>query len=345
MSLRHETSIAAVPVAADHAKMPPMPQHPMPPHLDPVPVLERLRRCPVHAATPLRRVTLEGVPLCIKDERARMGLGSFKALGGAYAALRMIEEAGRPDLTFVTASAGNHGLSVAAGARAFGARARIVIADTVPGAFAARLRAEGAEVVRSGADYAASVAVAIADAEATGAIHLADGSWPGYTEPPRLVMEGYTVLAEEMRDAFAASGGWPAVVYLQAGVGGLAAAVAQRIRAAWAVQPRIVVVEPDAAPCLAASIAAGAVTTVAGPVSAMGRLDCKTPSMLALAILRETADAYATVSETQASGAVDLLAAAGLRTTPSGAAGVAAWRADGAPEGALAILSEGPEDG
>ncbi|MEL6318469.1 MAG: pyridoxal-phosphate dependent enzyme, partial [Pseudomonadota bacterium] len=248
------------------------------------------------------------------------------------------------DLVFVTASAGNHGLAVAAGARAFGARARIVLSDTVPEAFAARLRALDAEVVRRGADYEASVAAAVADAAETGAIHLADGSWPGYVAPPRLVMEGYTVLAEEMREAFETAGGWPETVYLQAGVGGLAAAVAQRIRAAWRVQPRIVVVEPEAAPCLKASVAAGAITSVDGPVSSMGRLDCKTPSMIALEILRETADAFVAISEAAAAEAVRALAAASLPTTPSGAAGVAAWRAAGAPSGALAILSEGPED-
>ncbi|MEL6979185.1 MAG: pyridoxal-phosphate dependent enzyme [Pseudomonadota bacterium] len=314
-----------------------------PPVLDPSPVRARLSRCPVHAATPLKSVEIEGAALLLKDESARMGLGSFKALGGAYAALRLIEDGDPAGATFVTASAGNHGLSVAAGARVFGAKARIFIAETVPEAFAERLRAEGAEVVREGADYEASVAAAIADAWRSGAIHLADGSWEGYTEPPRLVMEGYTVLAEEMREAFEASNAWPVAVYLQAGVGGLAAALAQRIRAAWAVQPEIIVVEPDAAPCLKRSAEAEALTSVAGPVSNMGRLDCKTPSMLAFEILREAADRFVLVSDAAAEAAAALLGAAGSPTTPSGAAGVAAWRADGRPDRALAILSEGPE--
>ena len=277
-----------------------------------------------------------------------MGLGSFKALGGAYAVLRLIEARGRADVTFVTASAGNHGLSVAAGARVFGATARIHIARTVSEHFADRLRAEGATVVRSGDTYEASIAAAIADAEATGAIHLADGSWPGYTEPPRLVMEGYTVIAEELREAFETAGpdadAWPDVVYLQAGVGGLAAAMAARIRAAWSVQPRIIVIEPEAAPCLRESMRAGRIITVDGPVSEMGRLDCKTPSLLAFDILRETADAFETVSEAEAAAAVELMAAEGLATTPSGAAGVAGWMRMGG-ERPLVILSEGPVAG
>ena len=110
--------------------------------LDPAPVLAHLARCPRHAATPLLRRRPGGRPLWLKDERDRMGLGSFKALGGAYAVLRLIERHG-PDVTFVCASAGNHGLSVAAGARIFGARARIHLAATVPEPFADRLRGEG----------------------------------------------------------------------------------------------------------------------------------------------------------------------------------------------------------
>lgn len=274
-----------------------------------------------------------------------MRLGSFKALGGAYAALRLIEARGSSNLTFVTASAGNHGLSVAAGARVFGARSRVHVADTVPEAFIERLRAEGADVVRSGEDYEVSVAAAIADADANEAIHLADGSWPGYTETPRLVMEGYTVIAEELREAFEGEGVWPDVVYLQAGVGGLAAAVADRIRASWDVQPRIVVVEPDAAPCLGVSIRAGQAVTVSGPASVMGRLDCKAPSLLALSVLSETADRFMTVSDTQATQACTALKDAGVLTTPSGAAGLAACFVDAEPaERPLIIVTEGPED-
>lgn len=292
----------------------------------------------------------------IKDETGRMGLGAFKALGGVYAVARLIEKkmghriapadfhasavkevaAG---MTFVCASAGNHGLAVAAGARLFGARARIHLAETVPESFAHRLRNKGAEVVRSGADYEESVARAIVDAAENSYVHLADGSWEGYTEPPRLVMEGYTVLAEEMRAKFVASEVWPSHVYLQAGVGGLAAATAFMIRRTWKEQPRIVIVEPEAAPCLKASAEAGRLVTVEGPVSDMGRLDCKTPSMLAFDLLRDIADAWVTVTDEDALKAVEVARALGFSTTSSGAAGLAACLADNAPWPAV-ILSE-----
>lgn len=309
----------------------------------------------LYRPTPLDRVDHGGKLLLIKDETDRMGLGAFKALGGIYAVAQLIAARGEfaaelsfdsrriretaQQMTFVCASAGNHGMAVAAGARHFGANARIHLAETVSESFATLLRDKGAEVIRSGADYEASVAAAISDARDSGAVHLADGSWPGYTEPPRLVMEGYTILAEEMREDFEATGDWPSHVYLQAGVGGLAAAVAYMIRKSWAVQPRIIVVEPEAAPCLRASAAAGRVVTVTGPHSNMGRLDCKTPSMLAFEILRETADDWVEVSDADAAGAVETARQLGYATTPSGAAGLAACMADDGPA-PLVVFSE-----
>ncbi|MEL6689758.1 MAG: pyridoxal-phosphate dependent enzyme, partial [Pseudomonadota bacterium] len=300
-------------------------------HLDPAEPLALLQACPMYRATSLETREVDGRTILIKDETQRMGLGAFKALGGIYAVAKLIEaEMGRPlgpegftepavrdvakTMTFVCASAGNHGMSVAVGATHFGAKARIYLSETVPEHFAERLQAKGAEVVRAGKDYEASIEAAIADAERTGAIHLADGSWPGYTEPPRLVMEGYTVMAEEMREEFEASGRWPSHVYLQAGVGGLAAGVTHAIRARWSVQPKIIVVEPEAAQCLAASHQAGQMVTVEGPVSNMGRLDCKTPSMLAFDILSAHADQWSAISDTQADDAVARAADLGFST-------------------------------
>jgi diaminopropionate ammonia-lyase len=250
-----------------------------------------------------------------------LGLSSFKALGGIYAVARLIgkhwlsqtgQDLSAADydnpavrnlaatITFVCASAGNHGLAVARGAAHFGAHARVHLATTVAEAFAERLRAEDAQVLRSGGNYEASVALALQDAEESGAILLADGSWPGYFEAPSLVMEGYTLMAEELRGHFLRTSVWPSQVFLQAGVGGLAAAMASMIRACWPVQPEIIIVEPSAAPCLRDSVAAGQMVRVNGPVSNMGRVDCKEPSLLALRVHAETADRFVTVSDVQA---------------------------------------------
>ncbi len=344
----------------------PLPPNPQPPgfRVSADRPLALLGACPVYQPTPLtiapdlaRALGVAG--LWVKDETARMQLGSFKALGGAFAVVQMILDradmsdprapeavAVASDLTFVTASAGNHGLSVAAGAKIFGANAAILLPAAAPEAFATRIRGKGAEVIRVDGSYEDSVAEAMRLAEARGWLHLADGSWPGYTAPPALVLEGYMVLAEECRQSFAALGAWPSHVVVQAGVGGLAAALAAHIRATWPRQPEIIVVEPDAAPCLMQSLKVGKLTSAEGPVSIMGRLDCKEASMLAFESLRDTADTFVTISDAQAREAVRALAQAGIATTPSGAAGMAALRILDLPADAtcLIVASEGPED-
>ncbi|WP_138466040.1 pyridoxal-phosphate dependent enzyme [Poseidonocella sp. HB161398] len=316
-----------------------------------------LARCPAHAATPLVELPALaarfGVArLVVKDERGRMGLGSFKALGAAHAIAREAAATRAADLrralagrVYVTASAGNHGLSVAAGARLFGARAVIYLAEDVPAGFARRLAAKGAEVVRAGRSYEASMAAAAAAAEAQGWTLLSDSSWPGYAELPLRVMEGYLQLAAE---TVAGIGRPPSHVFVQAGVGGLAAALAAQVRRAWGEAPQIAVVEPEAAPALTESIRAGRIAETAGPASSMGRLDCKTPSVIALKGLSRDADLFVTVSEAEGQAAAALAAEAGLPTTPSGAAGLAPLAAGMVlPPGAevLAVISEGPEDG
>jgi diaminopropionate ammonia-lyase len=323
---------------------------------DPARPKSLLAHCPAYAPTPLVTQSFEGQTVFIKDETNRMGLGAFKALGGVYAVARMIEKhtgisftdgdrPSRVDMTFVTASAGNHGMAVAAGGQLFGAKVRIYLAHTVPEDFALRLQEKGAEVVRAGDTYEESVEAATEDAARTGAWHLADGSWPGYTEPPRLVMEGYTVIAEEMRAHFEENGNWPTHVFLQAGVGGLAAATAYMIRKNWTHQPKIIIVEPDAAPCLKASVATGKMTTVQGPISNMGRLDCKVPSMIAFEILKDTADEFVTISDKEAEQATQKAADMGLKTTPSGVAGLAALLKYKSPmPHPLVIFSEGSVD-
>lgn len=312
---------------------------------DPSRPAQLLRVCPAYEETPVLEIAQPfGGVLLVKDETRRMNLGAFKALGGVYAVAQLIAmewesqtsekleaddftseriKAFANGLTFVCASAGNHGMAVAAGAGIFGANARIHLAREMPDAFEKRLQEKGANVVRSSQTYDQSVAEALRDVEASGDILLADGSWPGYTVPPALVMEGYTIIAEEMKRKFEVKKQWPSHVYLQAGVGGLAAAITFMIRKNWAVQPEITIVEPEAAPCLMASSKAGKMVTVEGPVSNMGRLDCKAPSILAFDLLERSNVNYMTVSDEEAEQAVAKLAEDGIATTPSGAAGFA----------------------
>ena len=319
-----------------------------------------LQRCPAYGETPL--VKADGLArdlgvgsLWIKDERGRMGLGSFKALGAAYVLAHRAAEKGGEDLsqalkgeTYVTASAGNHGLSVAAGAAVFGAKGVVYLAETVPEAFAERLRAKGADVVREGAIYEDSMEAAKRAAEANGWVLLSDSSWPGYSALPHRLMEGYLAMASEAAEALEEP---PTHVFLQAGVGGLAGAVAALVRNVWGDVPRIIVVEPENAPALQASIEAGRSVVAEGPASEMGRLDCKEPSLIALKGLSRDADDFQTISEAEGNAILAPLAAAGLETTASGAAGIAGL-AEAARAGCfgdlsdarvLTFLSEGPE--
>lgn len=322
-----------------------------------------LRLCPVYEPTPLLAMPafaeeLGIGALLVKDETRRMRLGSFKALGGVFAVAQMIVDAsGAPDLnsekarqtaagmTFITASAGNHGLSVAAGAHIFGAKGIIVLGRAVPEGFAERIRKTGSEVVRVDGSYDDSIRYAINAAERYGWLLLADGSWDGYIERPALVMEGYAVLAEECRREFEASGSWPTHVFLQAGVGGLASAMAAHIREHWDIQPVIVVVEPAAAPCLLKSIKAGELVRADGPETNMGRLDCKDASLIAFQALRQDVDIFMTVNDEEAHAVARQFENHGIQTTPSGGAGLAALKqlAPGPEARCLLIATEGPE--
>ena len=158
------------------------------PSTDAAAVQALLARCPDAAETEMLQAPgiakdLKIARLSLKDERGRMGLGSFKALGAAYviAHSAIIKGEEQSTKTYVTASAGNHGLSVAAGAKAFGAASVIFLSQSVPEAFAQRLIAQGATVERAGATYEQSMSAAQAAAETNGWILLSDSSWPGYS--------------------------------------------------------------------------------------------------------------------------------------------------------------------
>ncbi len=308
-----------------------------------------LTHCPAHSATPLHDLPDLAAQanigrLTVKDETNRMGLGSFKALGGAYAVFeylmsettrqtgarplananvtQLLASAARGKI-LCCASAGNHGLSVAAGAKLFGAACTIFLAESVPEVFAERLHRHGAEIIRKGATYDDTMEAARAAADKPGWVLISDGSWPGYIDVPCDVMKGYAVITDEAAQECIASGDWPTHVILQAGVGGLAGALANHIRLTWPQQPIIIVVEPENAACLMASIHKGRMTRVDAPGTNMGRLDCAEPSLVAYEILKNTADFFITISDQSATEAANALARADIATTPSGAAGYA----------------------
>lgn len=292
--------------------------------------VEEIGRWPDYAATPLHELgdlarQLDVGAILYKDEGPRFGLDSFKALGGAYAALRTLrreleQRLGHPvtttnvrerryaeaaaQVTLISATDGNHGRSVAWGARRFGAPCRIYIHAEVSQGREVALRSFGAEVIRVGGDYDATVAQTRIDAERHGWLIVSDTSWPGYTEPPRDVMAGYAVMGREICAQTAPA----SHVFVQGGVGGLAAALAATTRQRWGDAPRIVVVEPDRAPCLIASARAGTATTV--PIreeTIMAGLSCGEPSLLAWQILAGAANDYMAIPDTLVGPAMRLL--------------------------------------
>lgn len=279
-----------------------------------------------YAPTPLRELDavadqLDVAQVLYKDEGKRFGLKSFKALGGAYAVDRIVAARGRDGLTVACATDGNHGRSVAWGAGRAGVKAVIYVHETVSEGRAEAIRSFGATVVREGRTYDDSVRACTQAAQSHGWQIVSDTSWPGYEDVPKDVMQGYAVLAMEAE----AQGAGPTHVFVQGGVGGLAAGVlSYRWEKLGAQRPILVVVEPETAACLFESARAGTLTTVGGDLDTiMAGLACGEPSILAWRILEPGADAFMTITDTAAADAMRLLAQLGVVGGESGVAGLA----------------------
>ena len=264
-----------------------------------------------------------------KDEAPRFGLGSFKALGGAYAVLRLLQaelarrgvadaassaelaggahrDAAR-QVTVTCATDGNHGRSVAWGAQRFGARCVIFVHPGVSQGRRDAIAAYGAEVREVPGTYDDAVRAAKRGAEAEGWFVVSDTSYPGYTEVPRDMMQGYRLMPEEAFESLPAP---PTHVFVQAGVGGMAAAVSVQLRARYgAGGPRLVVVEPAKAACLLASSEAGEAVSVEGELdTVMAGLACGEPSLLAWQELERATFAFMSVPDESAVACMKLLA-------------------------------------
>jgi diaminopropionate ammonia-lyase len=286
---------------------------------------------PGYAPTPLVALSalaasMRVASLHIKHEGHRFALKSFKALGGAYAVERIARACADPAaLTFTCATDGNHGRSVAWGARRVGAKSVIYVHETVSEGRAKAIAAFGAEVRREGRTYDDAVRAADKAARENGWQLVSDTSYPGYDVIPRDVMQGYAVLPLEIE----AQGLAPTHVFVPGGVGGLAAAVlAYHWERQGAARPRLIVVEPERAACLLASARAGGMAVVGGDLDTiMAGLSCGEPSRLAWDILASGADAFMAITDEAAAAAMRSLAGDGLAVGESGAAGLAGFLA------------------
>ncbi|TPL85849.1 diaminopropionate ammonia-lyase [Mesorhizobium sp. B2-3-14] len=278
-----------------------------------------------HLATPLHALpALAGElglgTLHVKDEGFRLGLGSFKALGGAYAVFRLVlEEASkrlgrsvdvgdldRPEvrsvaatMTVACATDGNHGRSVAQGAELVGAKAAIFVHAGVSDGRVAAIARYGAEMIRVDGNYDDSVRQAARVAAEKGWTVVSDTSWPGYERIPGLVMQGYTAI---VREALGQISEPPTHVFVQAGVGGIAAAVAGHLAIVLGeARPVFTVVEPARAACVFGAAKAGHPVKIAhGGATVMAMLECYEASPVAWRVLARVADAFMTVDEDEA---------------------------------------------
>jgi diaminopropionate ammonia-lyase len=280
---------------------------------------------PLHKAKMLAR-TLGLRNLLLKDETSRFGLPAFKVLGAGFAIAHLMAQGRltRGDL-LMCASEGNHGRAVARAAREHGLRARVYVGARVAASRADAIALEGAEVVRVAGTYDDAVRRAAEDAEAPGTHVVSDTSWPGYEDIPRLIMLGYTRLMDEAARQWKSKP--PDVVFVQGGVGGLAAAVASWYAAHPEVpRARLVCVEPANAACLLASARAGRPVPIAGSLDTiMGGLRCGEASPAALPAILEGFDAYVAIDDLWTRRAMLRLArpAAGERAIASGTSGAA----------------------
>jgi len=329
---------------------------------------DMLTECPRHKPTPLfalpnlaEKVGLGEIR--VKDESQRFGFGAFKALGGVIAVYNELSgavgeayHAGTTfadimngvhreitsTFTFATASSGNHGRSVAAGARLFGNRCFVFLPKFTSAEKEAAIRARGAAVIRVDGDYDAAIAECRRTSEANGWTIISDTSWAGYDSVPRSVMRGYCVLAHEAVVQQWRQG--PTHVFVQAGVGGLAAAVIGYLWAVLPERPTAIVVEPKSADCWFQSNAAGKPAPANGNAdTVMGGLACREISPVTWPIVGQATDWFMTIEEDDVTPARRLFAHPlasdpALASGPSGCAGLAGLMRVCADESAFVAL-------
>ena len=306
--------------------------------------------------------------LLVKCESDRFGLPSFKMLGASWATYRALSEhlgaepgpwndigelaeilaSARP-LTLVAATDGNHGRAVARMARLAGLSARIFVPSGTAQARMEAICSEGAELIEVDGDYDDAVARSAEEAGPSRLV-VSDTSWPGYTDVPGWVIEGYSTMFQEIDEALAEGGvAAPDTVVVPVGVGALAAAAVRHLRVGVAggppgSGPTIIGVEPSDAACVAASMRAGSPVSVPGPHrSIMAGLNCGTPSVVAWPTLSAGLDAVVVIDDDRARNAVRDLAVAGVCAGETGAAalgGLRAIRSGGLSDSPVALLGE-----
>ena len=239
-----------------------------------------------------------------KDESKRFKLKSFKALGGAYAVEKI--SAGNKDIIVSTATAGNHGKSVAWGAQRLGLKSKIFISENVSESRAKDIASFGAEIIRVKGNYDASLKACITQSTENNWEIIQDVAWQDYELVPKLTMSGYSVMIKEISEQ---TNHYITHIFLQAGVGGMASAVIAGVARYFKRIPRIIIIEPESADCVLASIDNSKLTKVEiKKESIMGGMSCGEVSLVPWQIIKNSVNNCLSLSDDNIATTVAMLA-------------------------------------
>ena len=240
-----------------------------------------------------------------KDESKRFHLKSFKALGGSYAVEKITK--GNKEIVISTATAGNHGRSVAWGSKKLGLKCKIFISEYVSETRADAMRGFGADVIRIKGNYEDSLNECIKQSNQNNWQIVQDVAWKNYMLVPKLTMAGYSVMMKEISEQI--NNQKVSHIILQAGVGGMAAAMVAGLARYLNHVPQIIIVEPDSAACVLASINTGKIEKISiEKESIMGGMSCGEVSLVPWQILKKSVNYCVTVSDDYISKTIKYLA-------------------------------------
>lgn len=269
----------------------------------------------------------------VKDESYRFGLNAFKSLGGSYAIGKYIAKKLNMDiselsfeilnnkeikkklgdLTFVTATDGNHGRGVAWFANQIGQKSVVFMPNGSSEMRLNNIKKEGAIASITDLNYDDAVRLATKYADENNGIIIQDTAWDGYEEIPTWIMQGYVTLIDEAIDQInALNTGVPTHVFLQAGVGSFAGTVQGYLEYLFGNdRPITTIVEPNEAACIfkSAEINDKKPHAVTGFMETiMAGLNCGEPNTIGWNVLRDYSDMYISCPDYVAARAMRILA-------------------------------------
>ena len=248
-----------------------------------------------------------------KDENKRFDLKSFKALGGAYAVEKVTK--GNKDIVVATATAGNHGRSVAWGAKRLGLKCKIFISEFVSNARGQAMADLGADVVKVKGNYEQSLIECIKQSTENNWQIVQDVAWKDYMIVPKYTMAGYTVMMKEIVDQI--NNEKISHIILQAGVGGMAGAMVAGIAKYLDYIPVTLVVEPGSAACVLESIKTGKIEKIdIKRESLMGGMSCGEVSLVPWEILKNSVKHCISLPDDDIAKTMKLLGKSGFSDEP-----------------------------